>query len=211
MQRALSEASISQQFALHFAGGNIKFYVRQIGADDSLQPLPKGYFHLSHEECTSFFRAADQLFGALPSVRPSLLPSPRHAPPPIHPATTAARTRRCQCLRGGRGARAGALPAAAVASGGAAAARRPHRRPRTCYAFLVYALVGEGGNDGWRSFAAATGCRYYASLHNPDDARAARRSARLPALCRAQPSQELEPASWWSKATGCAVRVLLRR
>ena len=62
----------------------------------------------------------------------------------------------------------------------------------TCYAFLVYALVGEGGNDGWRSFAAATGCRYYASLHNPDATRASRRSARLPTLCRAQPSQELE-------------------
>ena len=33
---------------------------------------------------------------------------------------------------------------------------------------------------------------YYASLHNPDATRASRRSARLPALCRAQPSQELE-------------------
>ena len=123
LQRALSEASISQQFALHFAGGNIKFYVRQIGADDSLQPLPKGYFHLSHEECTSFFRAADQLFGALPSVRPSLLPSPRHAPttyPSRHhrgahsQVPMLARRPRCACRR---------------TSGGGSCERRGRRRP----------------------------------------------------------------------------------
>jgi len=32
-------------------------------------------------------------------------------------------------------------------------------------------LVGEGGNDGWKSFDASTGCKYYATLvdeENPD-------------------------------------------
>ena len=39
------------------------------------------------------------------------------------------------------------------------------------YSFSVYMLVGEGGNDGWRSFDAATGSKHYATLvdeENPD-------------------------------------------
>jgi hypothetical protein len=64
----------------------------------------------------------------------------------------------------------------------------PARQAVVCraiaYSFCCYMLVGEGGNDGWRAFDAASGSRYYASLAGEHDS----------ALLRlvAEPVRELE-------------------
>jgi hypothetical protein len=59
------------------------------------------------------------------------------------------------------------------------------------YSFCCYMLVGQSGNDGWMSFDASTGCKYYATLVDEENQDPNQRDDTLLRLTEA-PVQEME-------------------